>query len=49
LDGAAVLAGVDLVLGGDWILRKYTSGAGYLVQETTTSHTFTDTLTFIAE
>jgi len=49
LDGAAVLTGVDLVLAGDWILRKYTSGAGYLVQETTASHTFTDTLTFIAE
>lgn len=49
LDGSAVLTGVDLVLAGDWVLRKYTSGAGYLIQETTAGHTFTDTLTFIAE
>lgn len=48
-DSQTVLNGVDLVLGGDWVLRKYTSGAGYIVQETTTGHTFADTLTFIAE
>ena len=49
LNSQTVLNGVDLVLAGDWVLRKYTSGAGYLVEETTASHTFTDTLTFIAE
>lgn len=49
LNGSSVLTGVDLVLAGDWVLRKYTSGAGYLVEETTAGHTFTDTLTFIPE
>ena len=49
LDSAVVLTGVDLVLAGDWVLRKYTSGAGYLLEENTVGHTFTNTLTFIAE
>jgi hypothetical protein len=45
----AVLTGIDLVLAGDEIVRKYTSEAGYLVQETTATYTFADKLTFTPE
>lgn len=45
----ALFGGIDLVLDGDWINRKFTFGAGYAIQETTASNTFADTLTFTAE
>lgn len=48
-DSQALFGGIDLVLNGDWINRKYTMGAGYLVEETTASNTFSDTLNYIAE
>ncbi len=48
-DSQSLFGGIDLVLDGDWINRKYTMGAGYLVEETTASNTFSDTLNYIAE
>ena len=45
----SLFSGIDLVLAGDWVNRKYTFGAGYSKQETTGGYTFADKLTFIAE
>lgn len=42
-------AGIDMVSSGDWLVRKYNTGAGYIIQEDTTSYTFADTLNFVAE
>jgi hypothetical protein len=44
-----LFAGIDLVLGFDELIRKYSMDSGYLIQETTASNTFADTLTFIPE
>lgn len=49
LDSQALFGGIDLVIAGDWINRKYTSGAGYIIEETTVLNTFADKLTFIPE
>lgn len=49
LDSQSFGAGIDLVLGADTLNRRYQAGAGYLVEETTSGKTFTDSLTFIAE
>lgn len=48
-DSQALGAGVDLVLAGAEVNRKYTMYSGYIVQETTAGSTFADTLNFIAE
>lgn len=48
-ESQTIHTGIDLVLAGDWINRKYTMGAGYMIQEDTVNYTFTDTLTFTAE
>lgn len=45
----SLFGGIDLVLAGDEMNRKYTAKAGYLIQETTASNTFSDKLTFVAE
>lgn len=42
-------AGIDLILGTQIIQRKWQTIAGYIGQETTATHTFADTLNFIAE
>ncbi len=42
-------AGTDLVLGSQTISRLYSSVAGYLVAETTSGQTLTNTLNFISE
>ena len=42
-------AGTTLKTGYDLIQRKYTSSAGYLIQEDTVGETFTDKLTFVPE
>jgi hypothetical protein len=49
LDSQGFGAGIDLVLGADTLNRRYQAGAGYLVEETTSGQTFTDSLNFIAE
>lgn len=49
LDTQTFGTGLNLVVNGDVILRRYLSGAGYIVEETTIGQTFTDKLTFIAE
>lgn len=41
--------GINLVVGSDVINRRYLTGAGYAIQETTSGQTFSDSLTFIAE
>lgn len=48
-NASAVLTDIDMVLGYDEKQRQYIMDAGYMVQETTASHTFADTLTFIPE
>lgn len=48
-ESQAVFAGIDLILAGDWINRRYNIGAGYMIQEDTVNYTFSDTLTFVAE
>lgn len=45
----SIFGGIDLVLYGDWINRKYTTYSGYLFPEDTTGYTITDKITFIAE
>lgn len=45
----ALFGGIDLVLAGAEVNRKYTMTSGYIVQETTAANTFADTLTFTAE
>jgi hypothetical protein len=45
----AIFGGTDMVLNGDWINRKMQFAAGYAIQEDTATHTFTDTLNFVAE
>lgn len=42
-------SGIDLILGTQIIQRKWKTIAGYIGQETTSTHTFADTLNFIAE
>lgn len=49
LNSQSVGSGINLVVGGDVQVRRYLSGAGYMVEETTSGYTFTDKLTFIAE
>jgi hypothetical protein len=48
-DAQVLFTGVDLVSSFDELNRKYTTNAGYLIQETTVSNTFADTLTFIPD
>lgn len=48
-DSQALFGGIDLVLAGAEVNRKYTMASGYIVQETTAANTFADTLTFTAE
>jgi hypothetical protein len=48
-DSQTIHTGIDLVLAGDWVNRKYIMGAGYMVQEDTATYTFADKLTFVAE
>jgi len=45
----SLFGGIDLVSGSDILSRKYNTGAGYIIQEDTSSNTFADKLTFIAE
>jgi len=45
----ALFGGTDLVAGFDELNRRYNMDAGYIIQETTVSNTFADTLTFIPE
>jgi len=49
LNTQTIFTGIDLVLGADLINRKYTSGAGYMISEDTSTYTLADSLTFIAE
>lgn len=48
-DADAFSAGTDLILNNLVISRLYNTVAGYIVEETTATHTFTDSLTFIAQ
>jgi hypothetical protein len=48
-DATAYGAGSNLVIGGTEIARKYATFAGYIVAETTATHTLIDSLTFVAE
>lgn len=48
-DAQAWGTGVDLVLSGDVLQRRYLAGAGYIIQEDTPTYTFADTLTFIPQ
>lgn len=45
----SIFGGIDLVLFGDLINRKYVTNAGYMILEDTTSYTIADKITFIAE
>lgn len=47
-DGVIYANGTDLIVNTSVIQRLYNSVAGYLIQETTPTHTFADTLNFIA-
>ena len=49
LDSQSFGAGINLVLGADTIVRRYQTGAGYIVEETTSGQDFANTLTFIPE
>lgn len=44
-----MFGGIDLVLYGDWINRKYVTNAGYMIPEDSIGYTITDKITFIAE
>lgn len=48
-DSQSFGTGIDLVIAGDVVQRRYLAGAGYLIQEDTVGYTFADSLTFIAE
>lgn len=48
-ESQTIHTGIDLVLAGDWINRKYTMGAGYMIAEDTATYELTDKLTFVAE
>lgn len=48
-NGQTLFGGTDMVLGFDELNRKYTMDSGYIIEETTASNTFADTLTFIPE
>lgn len=48
-DTTSYASGIDLIFNSQTLLRQYNSIAGYVATETTTGHTLTDTLTFIAE
>ncbi len=48
-DATAYGSGTDLVIGGTEVARKWATVAGYIVGETTSTHTLTDSLTFISE
>ncbi len=48
-DSQTLLGGIDLVLAGTEINRRYNMSAGYMIQETTSGSTFADLLTFIPE
>jgi hypothetical protein len=48
-DAVLFAAGIDLVLNTAIIQRQWKTVAGYIVQETTSGKTFSDSLTFIAQ
>ena len=48
-DTQSIFGGIDLILAGDLINRKYVIDAGYMIPETTLTYTLADKLTFIAE
>jgi hypothetical protein len=45
----SIFGGIDLVLYGDWINRKYVTNSGYMVAENTVGYTIDDKITFVAE
>ena len=42
-------AGTNLIVLGDVVSRRYLTGAGYIIEETTAGQTFADQITFIPE
>jgi hypothetical protein len=49
LDSQAVGAGIDLIINGDIVNRRYLTGAGYIGDETTFGYRIIDKITYIAE
>lgn len=45
----SMFGGIDLVLYGDWINRKYVTDSGYMIPENNVGYTIADKITFIAE
>jgi len=48
-DSTPYASATPMVTSYDWVLRQWQTVSGYIVAETTTGHTLTDTLNFIAE
>jgi hypothetical protein len=49
MDVTSYGGGTVMVAGSTELQRNYSTFAGYIVSETTTGHTLTDTLTFVAQ
>ena len=49
LDSQAIGSGIDLIINGDIVNRRYLTGAGYIGDETTFGYRIIDKVTYIAE